>query len=853
MQKRICSLLFAAFLLLNCLILAAGAFADGGDPATGWDGTAVAEPKLGSGSSSNPYQIATAENLAWVSQQAKTDKFEGKSFILTDDIDLGGNEWTPIGTGTEFYATFDGDFHTVSNFKVTDTALSAAGLFGTVRSATIRNLTVSNATVSGTSGSQGAILGVSNRGTLIRCATTDSVSVSGVFAGGIVGSLNGDCTVTACVNNAAVSANGSNVRVGGIAGLVNGASVFSLCVNNGALSGTGSNAMAVRVGGLMGQSAAVTVSECVNNGAVEAYGYAGGLSGHCNVEGGSFTSCASRATVNSTYYPSVCGALTGFLNAETAFNTCYYTAEAGSAAIGSSSSASATAESVIILANDEEVAGKDTTTLADMSALLSAINAKMGPATAPRQKPSAPSEWENGEIATAFAGGTGDYNDPYRIATAGQLAYLAESVNGGESYRDRFFALENDIDLGGKYWSPIGVEAARSFRGVFNGWGFTVSNFTVSLTDDDATVCGGLFGSVNEGIVKNVKIDLAEIEVHGVKSNVGGVVGLAASTQIIACEAGANVLVSYIGAEESKEVVAGGIVGRCEACTVQYCTNRAQVYSFKASPAAYAGGIAALGSNSTISYCANYGKITVASDVGGRYDCGGIVGTLGVQSGAAGKIDHCVNYGTIISGQHGGGLVAYVQTAFCEITDSYSCGAVSANHQWSGLLLGRWDLNFTTMDRCGYLKQVDPEPSKTGHMRWVVKPIAVLENNAGSGGNILGTFTEQDETEFEASAAPILSAIAENVSASVAAAETEIQPHEDDDGPQKEETTTLNRDIPTKKPSAESDTTAPVEDPTATTGSEPSQKGGCSSVIGGGLAVLLAVIPAAALIRRKKD
>ena len=41
--------------------------------------------------------------------------------------------------------------------------------------------------------------------------------------------------------------------------------------------------------------------------------------------------------------------------------------------------------------------------------------------------------------AEAFAGGTGTEGDPYQIATAEQLAYLAQQVNTGTDYSEVFF------------------------------------------------------------------------------------------------------------------------------------------------------------------------------------------------------------------------------------------------------------------------------------------------------------------------------------------------------------------------------------------------------------------------------
>ena len=56
--------------------------------------------------------------------------------------------------------------------------------------------------------------------------------------------------------------------------------------------------------------------------------------------------------------------------------------------------------------------------------------------------------WD-GSIATAFAGGTGTESDPYQIANGAELAYLASSVNSGETYTGKNFVLTANIDLNG--------------------------------------------------------------------------------------------------------------------------------------------------------------------------------------------------------------------------------------------------------------------------------------------------------------------------------------------------------------------------------------------------------------------
>ena len=48
-----------------------------------------------------------------------------------------------------------------------------------------------------------------------------------------------------------------------------------------------------------------------------------------------------------------------------------------------------------------------------------------------------------------FSGGTGTEDDPYLISSSDDLKSLAESVNSGEFYIEKYFELTQDIDLKG--------------------------------------------------------------------------------------------------------------------------------------------------------------------------------------------------------------------------------------------------------------------------------------------------------------------------------------------------------------------------------------------------------------------
>ena len=112
----------------------------------------------GDGSKTNPYEIATAKQLAKLARDVNNGNtpqaFLGKYFKLTADIDLSGGIWMPIGKyyyygngngeNRLFFGKFDGNGHVIKNmhiqWKGTD-AWSAWGLFSTLQGASSTNLT----------------------------------------------------------------------------------------------------------------------------------------------------------------------------------------------------------------------------------------------------------------------------------------------------------------------------------------------------------------------------------------------------------------------------------------------------------------------------------------------------------------------------------------------------------------------------------------------------------------------------------------------------------------------------------------------------------------------------------------
>ncbi len=149
------------------------------------------------------------------------NSYEGETVVLSNDIDLNGINWTPIGNADAdefvgFKGTFDGQNFTISNLKINSTSWGK-GLFGYMdasTNATVKNLGVNNANIVA-SDCAGVIVGYATNGTFENIHVTGDVSVVGTVADGYVGGIAG-CGYNANFNNCSVIANaGSEITSAG--------------------------------------------------------------------------------------------------------------------------------------------------------------------------------------------------------------------------------------------------------------------------------------------------------------------------------------------------------------------------------------------------------------------------------------------------------------------------------------------------------------------------------------------------------------------------------------------------------------------------------------------------------------
>ena len=95
--------------------------------------------------------------------------------------------------------------------------------------------------------------------------------------------------------------------------------------------------------------------------------------------------------------------------------------------------------------------------------------------------------------------GEGTDSNPYMVRTADDLAFVAYMINVENSteYADAVYVLDADIDLSGRYWSPIGTES-NPFNGKFYYRNYSISNVSVVYNYSGDLTRGGVFGYITD-------------------------------------------------------------------------------------------------------------------------------------------------------------------------------------------------------------------------------------------------------------------------------------------------------------------------------------------------------------------
>ena len=252
-------------------------------------------------------------------------------------------------------------------------------------------------------------------------------------------------------------------------------------------------------------------------------------------------------------------------------------------------------------------------------------------------------------------------DDIYYISTPGELAYIGNLVNNGNSLAGKTVRLMADLDLSGKAWTPIGEENTP-FSGVFDGADHTISNLMVGTEKKPVNGYAGLFGYCDSyGELKNVT--LKDVAVYG--SYAGALVG--AGRDITNCHVNGGIVSGYS---------AGGLAQ--SATKLQHCSAMCVVIG-----TSDVGGL--------VGRMENYGGFShcyAVCDVTGT--AARVGGLVGFYQQATEELMNCYAIGTVSGKSATGGLVG---NAVGNISSCYAVCDISAVDSLPGMLVGGMSYN----------------------------------------------------------------------------------------------------------------------------------------------------------------
>ena len=597
------------------------------------------------------YVIDSVDDLYWLATAPKNVKAKltaditiNKS-VLDKDGDLNDPAnfklWTPIGTSSQpFTGTFDGNNKTISGLYFNDSKKNYVGLFGYVgKGGTVKNVTLADSYVSGNI-TVGGICGRNNGGTVENCTSGCTVKGTGNSVGGICGSNqigNRAGLVRNCHNTGKVT--GTDFYIGGVCGWNNKGTVQE-SYNIGEVSGKNF------VGGVCGQNVRGTVKGCYNTGKVSDGNRVGGVCG-----GGSSTTGCYYLDTSGTDSQGESKTELQFKNGEVAYllQKALDEAAAGTTApqvwgqkLG--------ADDYPVLSSNPAYKVYQTATDSPCKGYSNTPNQKFEHQYDINGVCSRCGEWQAAE----------EVNGYYQITNQGQLYWLADKVNKGETNINAKLinnitinsgVLNNgELNTGTSFtpWTPIGTED-KPFTGTFDGNNKTISGLYFNDSGKDDV---GLFGCVGtNGTVKDVT--LAD---------------------------------SYVSGNNS----VGGICGMNNGGTVEGCRN-----SGKVSGKGYVGGVCGYNKGSTLEKSYNTGDVSGTGD-----SVGGVCGyNIPGYSIGEGTLQKCYNTGKVtgtmnrvggVCGENASGTVKGCYTTG-KVTGNYPVGSVCG---WNG---------GGTVEKCYYL------------------------------------------------------------------------------------------------------------------------------------------------------
>jgi hypothetical protein len=556
----------------------------------------------GTGEPNDPYQIATAEQLISI---GLTSDLLDKCFVLVADIDLDPNlpgrdvfcraviapamnrvgDFIPSDgfEGCAFDGDFDGSGYQIRHLTIHGGTGSFIGLFGSIGpNGCVHHLRLEDVDIAGLS-SVGGLAG-RNRGVIESCHVKGRVfgyrAVGGLaganlgndisWRGGVVGNAPGK--IVNCSARGEVLGGERSMALGGLVGHNGLLRCCEVPITEGTIMGCYATShilggeKADGLGGLVGWHNLGTITDCYAGGNVTAGRESQVIGGLVGYYSGDAVRCYSTGRVSAGEDSQRLGGLAGD-------------------SFGAPINSFWDVETSGIKVSD---GGVGLTTVQMMDARTYGLNGWAGDPNwvldGSKDYPRLAWEGKTGQIIPApvvdWLVGVGTREDPYRIATPEQLAFIGTA----STLWDKSFLLVSDLDLTGIEVASIGVLYGIEFTGTFDGNGHVLRHLTWDTKGRPGSSLG-LFRAVSSGArISRLGIENAEIRCGEYSGGVG-------------------VLAAYNS----------GSISCC------YATGSLSAASAKAS----LGGLVAT-NNGAIAHC--YATVDVSAGKGSMWQLGGLVG-----------------------------------------------------------------------------------------------------------------------------------------------------------------------------------------------------------------------------------
>ncbi len=309
-----------------------------------------------------------------------------------------------------------------------------------------------------------------------------------------------------------------------------------------------------------------------------------------------------------------------------------------------------------------------------------------------------------------YAGGTGDPNTPYLIATAEQMNAIGTHPDDW----DKHFQLTADIDLSafdGKDGRPafniIASDPSVPFRGTFDGGGHTIAGFSYEVRQADHIALFGVVADPNTRI-ENLTLTDPNVKVEWGQHTAALVAHLREGT-LSNCHArggaveGMWYVGGLLGASGYSEPNGGTLRTRA---TIVNCSYEGSVLG----GFTMIGGLAGRDFDGVIYNC------YTAGEVSGEYDTGGLIGDSTFSRIVSSYSTCTVVGGTYVAGLVGRGFAG-------DIIQCYATGPVTGDHNTGGLLTDVFDdsttvlASFWDMERSGQATSAGGEGRTTAEMQ----------------------------------------------------------------------------------------------------------------------------------------